>query len=34
MDIASDDVILAHLPQAPNGYEISSVDVVISITVK
>ena len=34
MDIASDDVILAHLPQAPDGHEISSVDVVISITVK
>jgi Fur family iron response transcriptional regulator len=34
MDIASDDVILAHLPQAPDGHEISSVDVVISITAK
>ncbi|MDB2390933.1 transcriptional repressor [Alphaproteobacteria bacterium] len=33
-DIASNDVILAHLPQAPEGHEISSVDVVISITAK
>lgn len=33
-DIASDDVILAQLPEAPDGHEISSVDVVISITSK
>ena len=33
-DIASDDVILAQLPEAPDGHEISSVDVVINITTK
>lgn len=33
-DIASDDVILAQVPQAPDGHEIASVDVVISITSK
>ena len=33
-DIASDDVILAQLPEAPDGHEISSVDVVINIATK
>ena len=33
-DIASNDVILAQLPQAPDGHKIASVDVVISITSK
>jgi len=33
-DIPSDDVVLAHLPDAPDGHEISSVDVVIHIQSK
>ena len=31
VDIPSDDVTLAKLPQAPNGYEIKAVDVIIHI---
>lgn len=31
IDILSDEVVLSQLPQAPAGYEISSVDVVIHI---
>ena len=33
-DIASDDVILAQLPAAPDGHEIKAVDVVIHIQSK
>ena len=34
VDIPSDDVILAKLPQAPDGHEIKSVDVIIHIQSK
>ena len=34
VDIPSDDVILAKLPQAPNGHEIKAVDVIIHIQSK
>ena len=34
VDIPSDDVILAKLPQAPDGHEIKAVDVVIHIQIK
>jgi len=33
-DIPSDEVVLTHLPDAPDGHEISSVDVVIHIQSK
>ena len=34
VDIPNDDLILAQLPQAPDGYEINAVDVVIHIQSK
>ena len=34
VDIPSDDVILAKLPQAPDGHEIKAVDVIIHIQSK
>ena len=34
VDIPSDDVILAKLPQAPDGHEIKAVDVIIHILSK
>ena len=34
VDISNDDVIVAKLPQAPDGHEIKAVDVVIHIQSK